>query len=105
MWMLLKIIRRRSGILAGMDFIAEDAATRKCLKGIVFNMSFSVAPSLAINAAARYIVKSGCFLAVAAGNDDTDASQVSPSNEPMACTVGATAENDTRASFSNYGVW
>ncbi|CVL04868.1 probable endopeptidase K [Fusarium proliferatum] len=73
-----------SGILAGMDFIAEDAATRKCLKGIVFNMSFSVAPSLAINAAARYIVKSGCFLAVAAGNDDTDASQVSPSNEPMA---------------------
>ncbi|CZR36246.1 putative endopeptidase K [Fusarium proliferatum ET1] len=73
-----------SGILAGMDFIAEDAATRKCLKGIVFNMSFSVAPSPAINAAARYIVKSGCFLAVAAGNDDTDASQVSPSNEPMA---------------------
>ncbi|KAL7759491.1 hypothetical protein ACKLNR_009581 [Fusarium oxysporum f. sp. zingiberi] len=25
-------------------------------------------------------------------------------NEPMACTVGATAQNDTRASFSNYGV-
>ncbi|KLO85826.1 Uncharacterized protein LW93_14447 [Fusarium fujikuroi] len=93
-----------SGILAGMDFIVEDAATRKCSKGIVVNMSFSVAPSPAINAAARYIVKSGYFLAVAAGNDDTDASQVSPSNEPMACTVGATAENDTRASFSNYGV-
>ncbi|SCV45761.1 probable endopeptidase K [Fusarium fujikuroi] len=93
-----------SGILAGMDFIVEDAATRKCPKGIVVNMSFSVAPSPAINAAARYIVKSGYFLAVAAGNDDTDASQVSPSNEPMACTVGATAENDTRASFSNYGV-
>jgi subtilisin family serine protease len=52
----------------------------------------------------RYIVKSGCFLAVAAGNDATDASHVSPSNEPMACTVGATAHNDTRVSFSNYGV-
>ncbi|EGU74162.1 hypothetical protein FOXB_15324 [Fusarium oxysporum f. sp. conglutinans Fo5176] len=93
-----------SGILAGMDFIVEDAATRKCPKGIVVNMSVSVASSPAINAAARYIVKSGYFLAVAAGNDDTDASHVSPSNEPMACTVGATAQKDTRASFSNYGV-
>ncbi|KAM0086108.1 hypothetical protein ACKRZS_001707 [Fusarium odoratissimum] len=93
-----------SGILAGMDLIVEDAATRKCPKGIVVNMSVSVASSPVINAAARYIVKSGYFLAVAAGNDDTDASHVSPSNEPMACTVGATAQNDTRASFSNYGV-
>ncbi|EXL58595.1 hypothetical protein FOCG_02100 [Fusarium oxysporum f. sp. radicis-lycopersici 26381] len=110
-----------SGILAGMDFIVEDAATRKCPKGIVVNMSVSVASSPAINATARYIVKSGLaigqafctenlvvksgyFLAVAAGNNDTDASRVSPSNEPMACTVGATAQNDTRASFSNYGV-
>ncbi|KAI7771620.1 hypothetical protein ACKAV7_005544 [Fusarium commune] len=97
-------VGQTSGILAGMDFIVEDAATRKCPKGIVVNMSISVASSPAINAAARYIVKSGHFLAVAAGNDDTDASHVSPSNEPMACTVGATAQNDTRASFSNYGV-
>lgn len=87
-----------------MDFIVEDAATRKCPKGIVVNMFLSVAPSPAINAAAGCIVKSGYFLAVAAGNDDTDASHVSPSNEPMACTVGAIAQNDTRASFSNYGV-
>lgn len=87
-----------------MDFIVEDAATRKCPKGIVVNISVSVASSPAINAAAGCIVKLGYFLAVAAGNDDTDASQVSPSNEPMACIVGATAENDTRASFSNYGV-
>ncbi|KAH7166916.1 peptidase S8/S53 domain-containing protein [Fusarium sp. MPI-SDFR-AT-0072] len=97
-------VGQTSGILAGMDFIVEDAATRKCPKGIVVNMSVSVASSPAINAAARYIVKSGYFLAVAAGNDDTDASHVSPSNEPMACTVGATAQNDTRASFSNCGV-
>ncbi|KAF5262813.1 hypothetical protein FOXYS1_6451 [Fusarium oxysporum] len=93
-----------SGILAGMDFIFEDATTRNCPKGIVVNMSVSVASSPAINATARYIVKSGYFLAVGAGNDDTDAPRVSPSNEPMACTVGATAQNDTRASFSNYGV-
>ncbi|KAG5750265.1 hypothetical protein H9Q70_007084 [Fusarium xylarioides] len=85
-----------SGILAGMDFM--------CSESIVVNMSLSVASSPAINAAARYIVKSGYFLAVAAGNDDTDASHVSPSNEPMACTVGATAQNDTGASFPNYGV-
>ncbi|KAG5756454.1 hypothetical protein H9Q72_014442 [Fusarium xylarioides] len=57
-----------SGILAGMDFM--------CSESIVVNMSLSVASSPAINAAARYIVKSGYFLAVAAGNDDTDASHV-----------------------------
>ncbi|KAF4344072.1 serine protease precursor [Fusarium beomiforme] len=93
-----------SGILAAMDFVVEDAATRKCPKGIVVNISVSVLSSLAINVAARCIVKVGYFLAVVAGNDDTDASQFSPSNESMACTVGATAQNDTRASFSNYGV-
>ncbi|KAF5611573.1 serine protease precursor [Fusarium subglutinans] len=46
-----------SGILAGMDPIVEDAATRKCPKGIVVNMSFSAASSAAINTAAIYIVK------------------------------------------------
>ncbi|RBR09969.1 hypothetical protein FVER53590_03737 [Fusarium verticillioides] len=40
----------------------------------------------------------------AAGNDATDASHVSPSNESVARTVGATAHNDTRVSFFNYGV-
>ncbi|KAM0257918.1 hypothetical protein ACHAPA_011520 [Fusarium lateritium] len=93
-----------SGIIAGMDFVAEDAATRKCPKGIVVNMSISLASSPAVNAAARFITKSGLFLAVAAGNDDSDAFQVSPANEPSACTVGATVKNDTRALFSNYGV-
>ncbi|KAF4442240.1 putative endopeptidase K [Fusarium austroafricanum] len=93
-----------SSTIAGMDFVVDDAKTRKCPKGIVVNMSVSHAASPAINAAARYIVNSGIFLAVAAGNDDSDASQGSPSNEPMACTVGASAQNDTRASFSNWGV-
>ncbi|KAF4494031.1 Cuticle-degrading protease [Fusarium agapanthi] len=80
-----------SGILAGMNLIVEDAATRKCPKDIVVNMSPSVASSPAISTAARYTVKSGYFLAVADGNDNTDASHVSPSNEPMTCPVGATA--------------
>ncbi|KAF5568283.1 serine protease precursor [Fusarium napiforme] len=93
-----------SGILAGMDFIVEDAATRKCPKGIVVNMSLIIEYSPAINADARYIVKSGYFLAVVAGNDDMDAAHVSPSNKPMACIVRETAHNDTRASFFNDGV-
>ncbi|KAF5979709.1 cuticle-degrading protease [Fusarium coicis] len=73
-----------SGILVGMYWIVEDAATRKCPKGIVVNMSLSLASSPAINATALY-------------------RQIG--NEPMACTVGATAHNDTRVSFSNYGVF
>ncbi|KAG9503789.1 hypothetical protein J7337_003746 [Fusarium musae] len=46
-----------SGILAGMDFIIENAATRKCSKGIVINMPLSVASSPAINATALYRIK------------------------------------------------
>nr|RBQ83877.1 hypothetical protein FVER53263_03737 [Fusarium verticillioides] len=72
-----------SGILAGMDFIIENAANRKCSKGIVVNMPLSVASSPAINATALY-------------------RQIG--NESVARTVGATAHNDTRVSFFNYGV-
>ncbi|KAF5649493.1 serine protease precursor [Fusarium tjaetaba] len=63
--------------------IAGTIGSKTGSDGIAVNMSLSAASSPSINAAARYIVKSGYFLAVAAGNEDTDASHVSPrSNRP-----------------------
>ncbi|KAF5251275.1 hypothetical protein FANTH_3567 [Fusarium anthophilum] len=50
-------IDRPIGNSREMDLIVEDAATRTCPKGIVVNLSLSVASSPAINTAARYIVK------------------------------------------------
>ena len=66
-------------------------------------MSLGGGTSTAINSAARALVNSGVFLAVAAGNDNVNAANTSPANEPLVCTVGATTSSDARSSFSNYG--
>ena len=92
-----------AGVIAGMDFVTADSATRSCPNGTVANMSLGGSKSTAINAAAAAMVRAGVFLAVAAGNSDDDANFYSPASEVTACTVGASDNTDTRAWFSNYG--
>ena len=92
-----------SGVIAGINFVASDAATRSCPKGAVANMSLGGSKSTAVNSAAAALVRSGVFLAVAAGNENTNAANSSPASEPSVCTVGATTSSDVRSSFSNYG--
>ncbi|KDN67528.1 putative subtilase [Colletotrichum sublineola] len=93
-----------SGVIAGMDFVASDAAGRNgCSKGVVVNISLGGQPSQAVNQAAAAIVEAGHFLAVAAGNEAADASTSSPASEDSACTVGATDIDDSLAVYSNFG--
>lgn len=92
-----------SGIISGMDFVAQDAQSRNCPNGHFASMSLGGGYSAAVNQGAAALVSSGVFLAVAAGNDNRDAQNTSPASEVSACTVGATASNDARSSFSNYG--
>ncbi|KAK0750708.1 peptidase S8/S53 domain-containing protein [Schizothecium vesticola] len=92
-----------AGVIAGIDFVTTDAPNRSCPNGTVANMSLGGGKSASINAAAAALVKSGVFLAVAAGNSDDDSSFYSPASEATACTVGATDVADARAWFSNYG--
>ncbi|PHH77872.1 hypothetical protein CDD82_3316 [Ophiocordyceps australis] len=92
-----------SGIIAGMDYVVNDAKARNCPKGSVANMSLGGGKSQSVNNAAAAVVRSGVFLAVAAGNDNADAANYSPASEPSVCTVGATTSSDQRASFSNFG--
>ena len=66
-------------------------------------MSLGGVRSTAVNSATSDVISSGVFLAVAAGNDAQDASNVSPASEPSAFTVGATNSSDGFAYFSNYG--
>jgi subtilisin family serine protease len=86
-----------------MNFVTSDAKTRSCPNGTVANMSLGGGSSSAINSAAKAMVSAGVFLAVAAGNDNTNAANSSPASEPSVCTVGATTSSDARASYSNYG--
>jgi hypothetical protein len=92
-----------SGVVAGINFVAEDAPKRSCPKGTVANMSLGGGYSASINQAAAALVDAGIFLAVAAGNDNADASNYSPASEASVCTVGATDSSDRKASYSNYG--
>lgn len=93
-----------SGVIAGIDFVAQDAATRQgCSKGSVANMSLGGGFSAAVNSAAAALVSAGVFLAVAAGNSADDASFYSPSSEPTVCTVAASESVDDIAYYSNYG--
>ncbi|EMR63944.1 putative subtilisin-like serine protease pr1a protein [Eutypa lata UCREL1] len=97
-----------SGVLQGMDYVAEQATEQDCPNGIVVNMSLGGGKSAAVNEGAAVMVDAGLFVAIAAGNGDAfgnrqDISTVSPASEPSVCTVGATDKSDAVASFSNYG--
>jgi subtilisin family serine protease len=92
-----------AGVIAGMDFVVEDAASQECPNGVVVNMSLGGGFAASVNEAAAAIVGAGHFLAVAAGNDGADAADYSPASEQSACTVGATDESDNLADFSNFG--
>ena len=54
--------------------------------------------------AVNYAWNKGCVLVAAAGNDNTSA-PLYPAYYDNCIAVAATDQNDTKASFSNYGVW
>ena len=89
-----------SGVIAGVDWVAGDAATRK---PAVANMSLGGSLYGPLNTAVNNAVASGVSFAVAAGNSNTDACGSSPASAGSAITVGATTSTDAKASYSNFG--
>ncbi|KAF1739461.1 Cuticle-degrading protease [Beauveria bassiana] len=83
-----------SGIIAGMDYVVTDSRGRSCPRGVFASMSLGGGYSLAVNDGAAELVASGVFVAVAAGNENSDAAFVSPASEETVCTVGATDAKD-----------
>lgn len=91
-----------SGVIAGVDWVASQTSKRPA----VANMSLGGGYYAPVNQAVAGAVAKGVVMAVAAGNENTDACTRSPASEPSAITVGATQKgstNDPRASYSNYG--
>ncbi len=87
-----------SGVIAGIDWVANNH-----VKPAVANMSLGGGASTATDNAVANLVASGVTVAVAAGNDNSNACNYSPAREPSAITVGSTTSSDSRSSFSNYG--
>ena len=89
-----------SGVIAGIDWIASDHQTGQ---PAVANLSLGGGFSSTMNAAIQRAVDDGVTVAVAAGNERSNACNSSPASAPAAITVGSTSSNDARSSFSNYG--
>lgn len=90
-----------SGVIAGVDWVVGNHVAGA---PAVANMSLGGGISTTLDAAVQRGIADGVSFAVAAGNDyAADACNTSPSRTPQALTVGATANTDARASYSNIG--
>jgi hypothetical protein len=87
-----------SDIIAAIDWITTNAP-----RPSVVNMSLGGAANSSLDTAVQNSISAGYVYVVAAGNDNVDASEVSPARVPSAFTVGARDNLDNRADFSNYG--
>ncbi|KAF5714636.1 subtilisin-like serine protease [Fusarium mundagurra] len=101
-----------SDVVKGVEFAATSHleqkkkakdGKRKGFKGSVANMSLGGGKTQALDAAVNAAVRTGIHFAVAAGNDNADACNYSPAAASEPVTVGASALDDSRAYFSNYG--
>ncbi|WFD21045.1 cerevisin [Malassezia caprae] len=72
-------------------------------RGFVANMSLGGTKSPTLERAVNGAVMTGMHFAVAAGNENQDACNVSPAAAKHAVTVGASTITDERAFFSNKG--
>jgi len=86
-------------VISGLDWIANNH-----IKPAVVNMSLGGGASSTLDTAVNNLINSGVVVVVAAGNFNADACSYSPGRVGNAITVGATVLNDTRSSFSNWGV-
>ena len=87
-----------SGVLAGIDWVRLNH-----VKPAVANMSLGGGYSSAQNTAVTNLSNAGVFVAVAAGNENQNACNVSPASASAVLTVAASTSSDARASYSNYG--
>jgi subtilisin family serine protease len=87
-----------SSVIAGVDWV-----TANHVKPAVANMSLGLPAVQALDDAVTASINAGVFYVVSAGNDNVDACSQSPARVPAVVTVGATTQQDARASFSNYG--
>jgi subtilisin family serine protease len=87
-------------VIEGLNFVLTAAATVPA----VANLSVFGPRSTALNDAIENLVTANIPVVAAAGNFNLDACLASPSSAPNALTVGATAQGETRAAFSDFGL-
>ncbi|KAL3455365.1 alkaline protease 1 [Aspergillus heterothallicus] len=103
----VKVFRGESSstsiILDGFNWAANDIVSKGRTGKSAINMSLGGGYSYSFNSAIEDAYDAGVLSVVAAGNDNTDASNTSPASAENALTVAASNRANSRASFSNYG--
>ena len=89
-----------AGLISGLNWAITDHTEGA---PAVANLSVGAKASASLNSAVASAVADGITVVVAAGNANANACNYSPASAPSAITVGATASNDSRSYFSNYG--
>ncbi len=88
-----------SNLLAGVDWV-----TANHVSPAVANISITApGSSPALEIGITNSIASGVTYAIAAGNNAADSCGFTPARTPNALTIGATANTDDRAGYSNYG--
>ena len=87
-----------SDLLAGIDWITSNH-----VRPAVINMSLEGGASEAFNESARAALAAGITFVAAAGNGSVDACSGLVGGVPELIVTGATAADDARMPFSNYG--
>ena len=87
-----------SGIIAAVDWVRVNR-----INPAVANLSLGGGYSSSLNTAINNLANSGVFVAVAAGNENQNACNVSPASAGAAYTTAASTSTDAKASYSNYG--
>ncbi|KAJ4299049.1 hypothetical protein N0V90_004293 [Kalmusia sp. IMI 367209] len=106
----VKIFEGNSGqmstVIAGFNWAVNDIVAKNRTNTAVINMSLGGAASATWDAAITAAWNQGVLAVVAAGNENRDASLVSPARSPEVICVGNLQRNDSRyggTSGSNYG--
>jgi subtilisin family serine protease len=94
-----------SAIIAGVDWATGN---HQAGQPAVANMSLGGGASTALDTAVRNLIADGVSVSIAAGNGNLlgmpeNSCSVSPARVTEGITVGASDQNDAKASFSNYG--
>ena len=90
-----------SDVIRGIDWVTGHVQANKWPAVANMSLGGSVAPAL--DQALCNSIAAGVSYAIAAGNDNLNACNYSPSRVKQALTLGASDERDNSASFSNTG--
>jgi len=90
-----------SDVIRGIDWVTAHVQANKW--PAVANMSLGGSVSPALDQAVCNSIAAGVSYAIAAGNDNLNACNYSPSRVKQALTLGASDDRDNPASFSNTG--